>query len=99
MSKLYTQVFKELYGGAYDELIKIPKRRARMLVKYHLGIKNIKALHCEYSGCTSIAEAHHPDYDHALEIVWLCKRHHMKLHVHLNKEKKQFMQEHYAWYH
>lgn len=30
-------------------------------------------------------EAHHPDYDKPLEVVWLCKKHHHAEHVRLRE--------------
>lgn len=27
-------------------------------------------------GCGAKAEAHHPDYDKPLEVIWVCKAHH-----------------------
>ena len=30
--------------------------------------------------CGASAEMHHPDYDKPLEIVWLCREHHLSLH-------------------
>jgi hypothetical protein len=31
--------------------------------------------------CGSKAEAHHPDYDRALDVVWLCPPHHRQTHA------------------
>ena len=31
--------------------------------------------------CGSDAEAHHPDYDRPLDVVWLCKQHHREVHA------------------
>ena len=30
--------------------------------------------------CGLKAQAHHPDYDHPLDVVWLCRPHHMQAH-------------------
>ena len=30
--------------------------------------------------CGSYAEAHHPDYSKPLDVIWLCRKHHMELH-------------------
>jgi hypothetical protein len=34
---------------------------------------------CEVCGALS-AEAHHKDYSRPLDVVWLCRKHHMELH-------------------
>lgn len=31
--------------------------------------------------CGGKAEAHHPDYDRPLDVVWLCPEHHKKAHA------------------
>ncbi len=30
--------------------------------------------------CGKKAEAHHPDYSRPLDVVWLCKKHHLEVH-------------------
>ena len=30
--------------------------------------------------CGNIAEAHHPDYNRPLDVIWLCFRHHREIH-------------------
>src|SRR5579859_6280733 len=30
--------------------------------------------------CGAKGEAHHPDYSHPLEVVWLCSKHHKEIH-------------------
>lgn len=36
--------------------------------------------------CGSVAEAHHPDYDRPLDVVWLCPPHHKQAHALVEKE-------------
>lgn len=38
---------------------------------------------CSVDGCDNIGEKHHPDYNRPLDIVYLCKLHHVKLHQEL----------------
>lgn len=41
--------------------------------------------------CGEKAEAHHPDYDRPLDVVWLCPTHHKQAHAivhYLNEEEK-----------
>ncbi len=35
---------------------------------------------CSIAGCKNMGERHHEDYDKPLEITWLCKSHHKRLH-------------------
>ena len=36
---------------------------------------------CAMPQCDQKPEAHHPDYDAALNVVWLCRAHHMQAHA------------------
>jgi hypothetical protein len=36
---------------------------------------------CALPECTLKPEAHHPDYDQPLDVVWLCRAHHMQAHA------------------
>lgn len=36
---------------------------------------------CAVPECDSKPEAHHPDYDRPLDVVWLCRPHHMQAHA------------------
>jgi hypothetical protein len=36
---------------------------------------------CAIPGCCSKPEAHHPDYDRPLDVVWLCPAHHKQAHA------------------
>lgn len=37
--------------------------------------------------CGEKAEAHHPDYDSPLDVIWLCPSHHKQLHAESRKIK------------
>lgn len=40
---------------------------------------------CAVSDCDRKPEAHHPDYDAPLSVVWLCRAHHMQAHALMRK--------------
>lgn len=41
---------------------------------------------CAVPDCERKPEAHHPDYDRPLDVVWLCRSHHQQAHHSINKE-------------
>lgn len=45
---------------------------------------------CSIPNCNeTIVEAHHPDYDSPLDVVWLCSNHHKEIHRDFRKMKKK----------
>ena len=57
-----------------------PKRRAaQVLLGNALRDGKVKSLPCFMCGLK--AQAHHPDYDAPLEVVWLCPVHHKQAHA------------------
>jgi len=55
------------------------KARARMLL--NSAVKSGKILKCNCKVCGSVkSEAHHPDYNNPLDVVWLCRIHHIEEH-------------------
>ena len=54
------------------------KIRARQNLYYAIKVGKIKKATCEI--CGKPAEAHHEDYSKALEVRWLCRKHHIQLH-------------------
>lgn len=53
----------------------------RYKVEARWAVHNAKLQHkpCVYCGIKK-AEAHHPDHNNKLDVVWLCKPHHLKEH-------------------
>lgn len=64
------------------------KVTARLLLQSEVIKGNIKRKPCEVCGILP-TEGHHEDYSKPLEVRWLCKSHHMKLHHKLKKISKQ----------
>jgi hypothetical protein len=52
---------------------------ARVLLNAHIAMGKIKKGPCRVCGGTRI-QAHHPDYNKPLEVLWLCHKHHMDTH-------------------
>lgn len=60
------------------------KHNARKLVAYYVRTGRIDKEPCEYADCTETkVEAHHADYNMPLDVIWLCRAHHMELHKHI----------------
>jgi len=55
------------------------KQKARWMVKAALKSGKLKKLCCSTCGEKQV-EAHHPDYNAPLEVIWFCKRHHAEWH-------------------
>lgn len=57
----------------------VVKHRARITLQNAVARGKVKRLPCEQCG-KQPADAHHPDYRKPLDVVWLCRQHHMDLH-------------------
>lgn len=55
------------------------KANARAYLHVYLNRGKIKKLPCRDCGSEK-SEAHHEDYDKPLEVIWLCRDCHLKLH-------------------
>jgi hypothetical protein len=84
LSKEYRRAYyakhKERYREAYAKVRETKEHKARITFHYALSRGEvIKPEHCEKCDSTNI-EAHHPDYDKPLEVIWLCRQHHVEEH-------------------
>jgi len=59
------------------------KYKAHRIIQYQLRKGYIKKLPCAICGDIK-SEAHHPDYDYPLNVIWLCSKHHKEEHYRLN---------------
>jgi hypothetical protein len=72
--------------AAKNEAAKIyaKRHRARMncnsAIYYALKAGRVQKTPCFICGAVE-SEAHHPDYDQPLSVIWLCKAHHKQLHT------------------
>ena len=82
----------KLYEGVKKHRAKFPeKNRARDRTNKRITRdKTLERQPCEVCGEEN-AEAHHYNYDHPLNINWLCKKHHRHEHMRLQKIKKELI--------
>lgn len=55
------------------------KHLARIAVNDAVRYGRLTKLPCFCCGNEKV-EAHHPDYDRPLDVIWLCKKHHSEIH-------------------
>ena len=56
------------------------KLRAKWQVRNYLKYGLLKKLSCVVCGREK-SEAHHPDYNKQVDVIWLCRLHHKRLHM------------------
>jgi len=59
---------------------KHPNRRAASCILNN-AIRDGRVIRFPCFICGAKAHAHHPDYDHPLDVVWLCPKHHKDAHA------------------
>lgn len=62
------------------------ERKAQSLLWKAIDRGEVVQQPCEVCGCEK-ADAHHPDYNKPLEVMWLCRKHHREWHN--NNEPKR----------
>lgn len=67
------------FGKGYSIEDRKKRIKARSILNHYLRDKKIPRPVCEV--CGGKAEAHHENYDKALEVRWLCFKHHRQLHT------------------
>lgn len=79
------------YDKDYRKNNPIAKEKYLVRQKTRDAVKNgllYKPPCCEKTDCgITKLEAHHPDYNFAFQVIWLCKTHHFDLHNELTKQK------------
>jgi len=78
--------YKKIQVERYPERIK-----ARQRIYYHKKAGNIIPGNCETCGTEKGIEAHHPDYNNPLEVIWLCTECHRELHRREREQVKRSM--------
>lgn len=70
--------YKRLYIKKYREKFGMKRDNARSKVSDAIKLGKLVRGTCV---CGSLkTEAHHDDYDKPLEVIWLCRKHHIELH-------------------
>lgn len=67
----------------YCELSAIERKKslARSKLKVYVRRGKIKKDLCAINGCGGMkVEGHHPNYDFPLDVLWLCRKHHLMIH-------------------
>jgi hypothetical protein len=65
----------------HEQRLKYPERsRARSLARYAVKIGALIKKPCNVCGSIKV-EGHHPNYDEPLNVIWLCKKHHVEAHA------------------
>lgn len=55
------------------------KRKARVKAQYARNKGTLKKQRCVFCG-NQRSQMHHPDYAKPLEVIWLCRSHHLYIH-------------------
>ena len=69
-----TRDYQRSYSKRFPEKIKAGKK-----IEYAIKTNKIIRKPCLICGLEK-SEGHHPDYSKPLEVVWLCRRHHLNVH-------------------
>ncbi len=86
---LMAYIYKPRKPVNYILYAKRYKDSVRHRVAYALKVGQLTKLPCEYADCNILkVEAHHPDYSEPLDVIWLCRDHHLELHRHLSTPKR-----------
>lgn len=72
----------KVYKIPYEEWPEARKKkhRCRSYAQYYIKTGLLVKGPCAVDGCEQPSEMHHPDYDRPLKVVWLCRKHHRRLH-------------------
>lgn len=79
--KIYNQEWRKNNGDKLraNRIKWIFKDKARQVFKEAVRSGRITRMPCEECGKPK-GHGHHPDYSKPLEVKWLCRTHHMRLH-------------------
>ena len=82
----YERKMRKLHGDDWVPIASRPKKevdlqkkRNREIYKTALRMGKLVKTPCMVCGEVEV-EGHHPDYSRPLDVVWLCRKHHMEIH-------------------
>lgn len=80
---------RALIAPRKSEWAKRNREKTRAHYAVHRALKSGELVRQPCAVCSSPdSESHHPDYSRPLEVVWLCRPHHVAVHVELNAAKR-----------
>lgn len=63
------------------------KAIVRSVLRVYISRGKVKKETCLYCGDIKV-EAHHPNYDKPLDVIWMCRKHHVEHHKKVSKSYK-----------
>lgn len=79
-SKYRVNIWQKYHKQYFEKEENAKKLQSRRKTIEAIRIGVLTRGSCETIDCTTIAEAHHDDYDKPLGVRWLCRQHHAELH-------------------
>lgn len=84
-----TDAYRESHNKATRKYVESqPKRRAAQIAVGN-ALRDGKLQRFPCMVCGEKAEAHHPDYDRPLDVVWLCTKHHSQAHALVTNDEEK----------
>lgn len=74
----YMRKWRPKHSELTDEQRK--KANARSYANVYLNRGKIQRQPCCVEGCEGKPQMHHEDYDYPLDVIWICREHHLELH-------------------
>lgn len=87
--RIYRKIHPEIYIKSAKKWLEKNrvKQRAHEKVARALRENRLKKQPCKICGKKKV-DGHHPDYSKPLEVIWLCRLHHIRLHKTLGGNTK-----------
>jgi hypothetical protein len=83
-----TDAYREAHRRAFAKSIADFPRRRKARIAVGNAIRDGRLIRQPCLICGDKAEAHHPDYDAPLDVVWLCTLHHKQAHALVREQQR-----------